>query len=694
MGVPGEKNTIVDCFSRLTREIKEAQHYSLCDTIKLSDTAARLHSQGKTGFSVKAIKRGTTIRPREDDPWVDYLGEVAMSNNEYITMVHHLEAGTDIKDISNDSELKKCHNYKDQLGVITPKGGQNLILRNNEILVPGKERKSMLALAHATNHRGEDGMIRQMRGRVFWGGMNKEIKQLVATCEKCQVHGMSKKQDATEISHKSMFNLSPNHTLNADFCEYGGQDYMVLVDRLTGYIMAEKTPNKGTDSAISVVRNWGLLFGFPIRIISDDGPAYRNDFRSKLGKFKIRHKNSSCYHPESNSLAERSIGSLKRSLRRSPKTLTPIALKEVIFQINSNVSQDMTGSANERFLLRGVRGDMPNSINHEIKPQELIQRRIENNEKRIKGKNKNKSVYPVGTRVRIQNSKSRLFDTNGTIIEPRWTDSNEVVSYVTRTDTNLITTRHRKFLKLLHPLNDPNYEKQTHLEAADEILNTDHNVFDDTAAETEKVEKQPVTRRSDRINSRSSSKTVTSLRVNKVQLSLNQSGARMGATCSTKLKNAQEEIKILKEKLSRFEAGGSDHSIRASQTNIGFFNLAEENNEECGCATGSSGGGILTIIEVIAILITAIIILYIAYCCCIKINARRKAEKERSREKRRNFIMREMENRMRPAEGKPNLAIEMGSQPSCERDHLHFPRNHKTEKDTANKSTQDTVTFE
>ena len=177
----------------------------------------------------------------------------------------------------------------------------------------------------------------------------------------------------------------------------------------------------------------------------------------------------------------------------------------------------------------------------------------------------------------------------------------------------------------------------------------------------------------------------------------------MGATCSTKLKKAQEEIKILKEKLSRHENGGSDHSIRASQTNIGLFNLAEENNEECGCATGSSGGGMLTIIEVIAILITAIIILYIAYCCCIKINARRKAEKERSREKRRNFIMREMESRMGPtgpAENKANLAIE------CDREHLHFPRNHNMEntfprnhttenieKETSNKSTQDTITF-
>ena len=108
----------------------------------------------------------------------------------------------------------------------------------------------------------------------------------------------------------------------------------------------------------------------------------------------------------------------------------------------------------------------------------------------------------------------------------------------------------------------------------------------------------------------------------------------------------------------------------------------------------------LTIIEVIAILITAIIILYIAYCCCIKINARRKEEKERSREKRRNFIMREMESRMGPAESKANLAIE------CDREHLHFPRNHNIEntfprnhntenieKETSNKSTQDTITF-
>ena len=61
--------------------------------------------------------------------------------------------------------------------------------------------------------------------------------------------------------------------------------------------MAEQTRNKGTDAAIEVVRNWGLLFGNPIHIISDDGPAFRNDIREKLRKLNIRHKNLSAYHP-------------------------------------------------------------------------------------------------------------------------------------------------------------------------------------------------------------------------------------------------------------------------------------------------------------------------------------------------------------------------------------------------------------
>merc|ERR1711888_431440 len=99
----------------------------------------------------------------------------------------------------------------------------------------------------------------------------------------------------------------------------------------------------------------------------------------------------------------------------------------------------------------------------------LISRRIEKHERRIKNKNKtNKVIYPVGASVSLQDGKTKLFDTNGTILEPRWTDSQEIVSYVIRTDKGLLTTRHRKYIRKLDPQNDPtisnNKNMSTHLD--------------------------------------------------------------------------------------------------------------------------------------------------------------------------------------------------------------------------------------
>merc|ERR1711888_315039 len=124
----------------------------------------------------------------------------------------------------------------------------------------------------------------------------------------------------------------------------------------------------------------------------------------------------------------------------------------------------------------------------------LINKRIEKHDARIKNKNKtNKVIYPVRARVRIQNAKTKLFDTNGTILEPRWTDSQEIVSYVIRTDQGLLTTRHSKYLRQLDPLNDPTITNQnisTHLDTADPgILSVETEQNTDTADDiTEKVE--------------------------------------------------------------------------------------------------------------------------------------------------------------------------------------------------------------
>ena len=258
-----------------------------------------------------------------------------------------------------------------------------------------------------------------------------------------------------------------------------------------------------------MIKYWGLLFGYPMCVISDSGGGFRKDFKKKLKILNVRHKHSSAYHPQSNSLAERAVGSLKNSLKKSPNYISKVDLKEIIFQINSTISQEMTGSANDRFLMRSVRSCMPNSINPQLDPQMLINRRIANHEGRIKNKNRNNKVfYQVGSRVRLQDVKTKLFSTNGTVLEPRTTDSGDIVSYIIRTDRGRLTTRHRKFMRQLEPENDPQIKNNfTNLDkpAADrdilENVATEPKATDRSDSGCDSREKV-VQRRSERIKAR------------------------------------------------------------------------------------------------------------------------------------------------------------------------------------------------
>ena len=60
---------------------------------------------------------------QEDDPWVEHLGKVAMTDQDYVNMIHNLEAGTDMKNVDEECELSKFQNWLNNLSVITLKGG-------------------------------------------------------------------------------------------------------------------------------------------------------------------------------------------------------------------------------------------------------------------------------------------------------------------------------------------------------------------------------------------------------------------------------------------------------------------------------------------------------------------------------------------------------------------------------------------
>ena len=207
-------------------------------------------------------------------------------------------------------------------------------------MAPEKERDQMLGLAHAANHKGPEGMINQLRGKVFWPWMSQQVHKLVARCDPCMRLARSNIQEGVEIKHTKLFNTHPGHMVHVDYFELNHKDYIIMVDRLTGFARCEATVNKGTDAAILAIQNWGDQYGYPYKIIADKGPAFREDFIKKLLTLNINHVPSTAYHPQSNSLAECGVLSVKSGLKKSAVKLTSNHLNELIFAINTTTSSD------------------------------------------------------------------------------------------------------------------------------------------------------------------------------------------------------------------------------------------------------------------------------------------------------------------------------------------------------------------
>ena len=76
---------------------------------------------------------------------------------------------------------------------------------------------------------------------------------------------------------------------------------------MLGFMQVCKTRNKSTDEALLKLRVWSANFGFPMTLVSDYGPAFRNRFEEELLGVQVEH--SSAYTPSSQSGVERSVGS-------------------------------------------------------------------------------------------------------------------------------------------------------------------------------------------------------------------------------------------------------------------------------------------------------------------------------------------------------------------------------------------------
>ena len=147
--------------------------------------------------------------------------------------------------------------------------------------------------------------------------MANDIKQITERCDPCQKYRSSNPNTKT-IADTTM--EAPLFSVGTDIFHINGQNWLVMVDRSTGFPFAAKLPSLNTSAVINQLQTWFRDLGYPKIIRSDNGPQFRADFTAFCSSRNIKHETSSPYNPQSNGLAESAVKNIKYLLLKCSAT--------------------------------------------------------------------------------------------------------------------------------------------------------------------------------------------------------------------------------------------------------------------------------------------------------------------------------------------------------------------------------------
>lgn len=112
-----------------------------------------------------------------------------------------------------------------------------------------------------------------------------------------------------------------------------GQMFLVLVDAYSKWLEAHVMSSITAPVTTETLRGIFATHGLPDMIVTDNGPTFTSEvFKEFMVKNGIRHVCSAPYHPASNGLAERAVGTLKEGLKKMSGRSLETKLSRFLFQ--------------------------------------------------------------------------------------------------------------------------------------------------------------------------------------------------------------------------------------------------------------------------------------------------------------------------------------------------------------------------
>nr|XP_054769705.1 uncharacterized protein K02A2.6-like [Lytechinus pictus] len=244
--------------------------------------------------------------------------------------------------------LRTFWSYRDELGTVN-----GIVFKGRQVVVPKALQEDILRQLH-TSHMGIEKTRRLARDCVYWPGINKDIENIVKTCQACQENQDQQQKEPLEPHEVPP---TPWTKLAADLFHLDGTDFLLITDYHSKFPVIRRMHSTTSTAVTTVMKEAFSMFGVPTEVVSDNGPQFSGKpFQEMCAKWNIKHTTSSPRYPRSNGLAERMVRTVKSMIKKCRQTGQD--LLEALLHLRATPQADLPSPA-ELMYGRKVKTTLP-----------------------------------------------------------------------------------------------------------------------------------------------------------------------------------------------------------------------------------------------------------------------------------------------------------------------------------------------
>ncbi|GJX05136.1 reverse transcriptase domain-containing protein [Tanacetum coccineum] len=177
------------------------------------------------------------------------------------------------------------------------------------------------------------GVVLGQKDGFYWPMIIKEAHTLVRLYEACQKTGNILKRDEMHLNNIQVceiFDIWGIDFMGPFLKSYKFEYILVAVDYISKWAEAQALPTNDARVVVTFLKKLFCYFGMPKALISDRGTHFYNKIMERtMKRYRVNHRFSTSYHPQTSGQVENTNRALKRILEKTVKDNPAIWLRKL-----------------------------------------------------------------------------------------------------------------------------------------------------------------------------------------------------------------------------------------------------------------------------------------------------------------------------------------------------------------------------